>query len=349
MSLIFHFIFQMGDEDVNFRWFLDKFKNGKIEWDVFLQMMKVMISTDFSKSKELNFVLLEELKQFKELETEINILRQENESLKGELQRKYDLQQISLSNLDTDSDKDSNSNMDIVSEIKIVENSLEDTTQVQNSGIADFSSESQDSDFENRIEFKTENLNTDDNDFMTRIKIEELNSNESSPFISKEPLVNNEIFEVEELISDENPEDRIQVSKNVSVTLIPLSESTLKHYLKDNNKSINSNLNKRNSCEKCDKTFSSVQKLKLHVERIHEGLEKNKCNNCGKSFNFPTGLKRHIEQVHEVLKNHKCNQCDKRFYLPAGLKRHSDIVHRQYKVRTDNSIKFTCLRSSNFV
>ena len=58
MFLIFHFIFQMGDEDVNFRWFLDKFKNGKIEWDVFLQMMKVMISTDFSKSKELNFVLI---------------------------------------------------------------------------------------------------------------------------------------------------------------------------------------------------------------------------------------------------------------------------------------------------
>ena len=67
---------QKDDEDINFnfRWLLDKFKNGKMEWDVFFQMMKFMISKDFSKSKELNFVLLEEMKQFKELEIKKKLL-----------------------------------------------------------------------------------------------------------------------------------------------------------------------------------------------------------------------------------------------------------------------------------
>ena len=365
---------QKDDEDINFRWLLDKFKNGKMEWEVFFPMMKFMISKDFSKSKELNFVLLEEMKQFKECETEIRILRHENKSLKDELQRKNDSQPISLSNLDID--KDSDTHM----EIEIVENDLEDTSRLQNSGIVGFSSKSKNSNFENNIELKTEDLNLDENDFVTRIKIEEL-----------------------------NPLSDVQVSKDVYVALIPLSESTLKHYLKDNYKTVNSNLNinsvheaQRNhkcdqceksysrlshlirhrrtaheglkinprqykcdkceyasgylsnlkkhinrvhihegnsmrSCNMCDKTFSSFKYLRRHVKRIHEGLKKNnKCNKCSNSFYSPSGLNRHIREVHEGLKNHKCNECNKRFNRPHDLKRHFETKNHIKNIQRGN-------------
>ena len=81
------------DENVNFRWYLDMFKDDEMTWKIFFQMMKDMISfLDLVKSKKLIFDLLEELKGFKdkfsELEKSNDVLRKENENLKNELKTK---------------------------------------------------------------------------------------------------------------------------------------------------------------------------------------------------------------------------------------------------------------------
>ena len=73
------------DENVNFRWYLDMFKDDEMTWKIFFQMMKDMISfLDLVKSKKLIFDLLEELKGFKdkfsELEKSNDVLRKENEN-----------------------------------------------------------------------------------------------------------------------------------------------------------------------------------------------------------------------------------------------------------------------------
>ena len=84
------------NKHVSFQWFLDKVKNDEMTWEIFFQMMKMMISDDFSKSEEFNFVLLEELKGFKAVN---NILKMENGTLseeRNELQNKVNSQAILL-------------------------------------------------------------------------------------------------------------------------------------------------------------------------------------------------------------------------------------------------------------
>ena len=242
---------QKDDEDFNFRWFLDKFKCGKIDWEVFFQMMKVMISKDFSKSKELNFVLLEELKQYKEMETETNILRHQIEFLEGELQ----IKNYSQSNLDD--------------------------LEIQNS------------------EIKTEDLNLNDNLY----------------------------FEDEKFVNDVNPQDRGPVCKDVSVTLIPLSDSTLKRYLKEG---INSNSNK--SERKTKKTKKTITyERKRHIQKVHDGLKNHKCEQCDNKYSRSHDLKRHIERVHDGLKKYTCDKCEEAFSYPKQLNKHIKNIHGEEK------------------
>ena len=75
------------DENFNFHWYLDKFKNNEMTWEIFFQMMNDMISADFAKSKKLNIVLLEELRRYKELQAENNILKME---LQGKNEKELD-------------------------------------------------------------------------------------------------------------------------------------------------------------------------------------------------------------------------------------------------------------------
>ena len=85
--------FVHSNENVNFGCYLDKFKNDEITWEILFEKMKDWISKDFSKSKELNYLLLNELKILKEREAENNILKKENASLLEEnnkLQTKID-------------------------------------------------------------------------------------------------------------------------------------------------------------------------------------------------------------------------------------------------------------------
>ena len=87
------------NENVNFGCYLNKFKNDEIPWEIFFEKMNDCISKDFSKSKELNYLLLNELKTSKEHEAENNILKNENAALLEEnnkLQTKINSNAISI-------------------------------------------------------------------------------------------------------------------------------------------------------------------------------------------------------------------------------------------------------------
>ena len=49
-------------ENNDFDFYIQSLKDGLITWDFFIRIMKRMTRNDFSKSKQLNIVLLEELK-----------------------------------------------------------------------------------------------------------------------------------------------------------------------------------------------------------------------------------------------------------------------------------------------
>ena len=141
-------IYSENTGDVNFQLYFNMIKNDTITWEVFLHLMKDIITfLDLAKSKKLIFDLLEELKGFKdreleyveklkfdrinELEKSNDILRKENETLKkehDELQKKLASIYISEeSHVSYDNNKEFESKMEIMTDIKIEEFNINET------------------------------------------------------------------------------------------------------------------------------------------------------------------------------------------------------------------------------
>ena len=89
-------------------------------------------------------------------------------------------------------------------------------------------------------------------------------------------------------------------------------------------------------CSQCDKNpFYTEQKLKEHVEIVHEGKKipynfNNRidaCAECGENFSSKSRLNLHMISVHV----HKCPLCDRYFKDKDQLKNHVEIVHEGKK------------------
>jgi hypothetical protein len=89
-------------------------------------------------------------------------------------------------------------------------------------------------------------------------------------------------------------------------------------------------------CSQCDKNpFYTEQKLKEHVEIVHEGKKipynfNNRidaCAECGENFSSKSRLNLHMISVHV----HKCPLCDRYFKDKDQLKVHVEIVHEGKK------------------
>ena len=74
-----------------------------------------------------------------------------------------------------------------------------------------------------------------------------------------------------------------------------------------------SNLQK---CEHCNKTFSKVKTLKIHLKNVHDYENHEfKCDFCQKIFKSSESLKGHILRVHENRKLLKMYHMPKRTIL----------------------------------
>ncbi|MGH0141054.1 UNVERIFIED_CONTAM: hypothetical protein FKN15_032424 [Acipenser sinensis] len=75
-------------------------------------------------------------------------------------------------------------------------------------------------------------------------------------------------------------------------------------------------------CQLCDKAFSSVEKLKVHLYS-HTGERPYPCSHldCTKAFVSKYKLLRHMA-THSPEKIHKCNYCEKMFHRKDHLKNH---------------------------
>ena len=85
-------------------------------------------------------------------------------------------------------------------------------------------------------------------------------------------------------------------------------------------------------CNKCDKTFISVNEINKHKRLIHSNDRQFVCprSDCWKTFKRRDHLIRH-KQTHCSVKPFKCNQCYQRFSRRSHVNRHKRTVHQKNK------------------
>ena len=89
--------------------------------------------------------------------------------------------------------------------------------------------------------------------------------------------------------------------------------------------------------ELCGKSFASKQRLKSHVEAVHEGkklsVERLNCDLCDKSFASKQRLNSHIATIHEFdVRAFQCSFCPQTCTQEQALKNHIKRKHSDGKV-----------------
>ena len=121
-----------------------------------------------------------------------------------------------------------------------------------------------------------------------------------------------------------------------SSTLTPKNDfflnSTSNSNLRLHKKNVHEGL-KVHKCVYCNKDFSQLVALKVHINRLHEQKEKDeKCHLCDSAFKMKYDLERHIAGVHN--KNpYKCDFCSKTFGFKGNLDKHMDRMHKKSEKR----------------
>ena len=94
---------------------------------------------------------------------------------------------------------------------------------------------------------------------------------------------------------------------------------------------------KKHMCDKCDKSFFQLSKLKNHISSVHEKIKPYQCDQCPSAFAEKANLRNHISVVHEKNKPFVCDLCGKSFGAAHVLKDHS------CKLLPQNNIPTPCL------
>ena len=93
---------------------------------------------------------------------------------------------------------------------------------------------------------------------------------------------------------------------------------TNKRYLKDHVKRIHQPAKNKTvvQCDKCDKTFYTLQTIRMHLKWIHEKRKEVECHICKVILTNDLGLKNHIRRNHLLNENEtrvQCEICEKTF------------------------------------
>ncbi|XP_072166196.1 uncharacterized protein [Diadema setosum] len=84
----------------------------------------------------------------------------------------------------------------------------------------------------------------------------------------------------------------------------------------------------KHKCPHCGKVFVRRLSLKIHIQKVHEGVRKFHCQYCGRSMSTQGSLLDH-ERLHTGEKPYECSDCGKRFRLCQAYKTHKARKHSQ--------------------
>ncbi|XP_076039593.1 uncharacterized protein LOC143024615 [Oratosquilla oratoria] len=98
----------------------------------------------------------------------------------------------------------------------------------------------------------------------------------------------------------------------------------------------------RAQCSMCNKTFSSANGLKVHMETIHTKSQEYECPECKETFNQKGNMQNHYRRVHQGddARKLQCDICSKGFICPSDLRKHVERVH--LKVRKNEVMCEVC-------
>merc|ERR1712126_35314 len=82
---------------------------------------------------------------------------------------------------------------------------------------------------------------------------------------------------------------------------------------------------KKRDCDKCGKSFCSIQNLQRHINGVHLGVKFN-CTKCDQSFSQQSNLKCHIESVHDKTR-YQCKICSFSIARKLRMIEHLDQEH----------------------
>ena len=154
--------------------------------------------------------------------------------------------------------------------------------------------------------------------------------------------------------NNENVQNKVTTVSEMEITYKVNSSNSLSENLPQNRESEKQfneqpeltmpqdEVKKELTCEKCNKSFSSIGNLNNHKKHIHDRLKIYKCHRCEKSFNTKFSFKRHLEN-HSMkrtkrtkrsekknFKNFKCEICSNTFSYPNSLRLHQRTIHSDY-------------------
>ena len=93
-------------------------------------------------------------------------------------------------------------------------------------------------------------------------------------------------------------------------------------------------------CIHCDKLFVLRSDFTIHMNSVHEGMDKEKCicNICDKTLSL-CRIKAHIRSVHEGVKDHQCKTCGFRAAQSSDIKKHIKKFHTDI-IDIENPLNF---------
>ncbi|XP_058450245.1 zinc finger protein 501-like isoform X2 [Malaya genurostris] len=97
-------------------------------------------------------------------------------------------------------------------------------------------------------------------------------------------------------------------------------------------------------CRYCNKKFSKVASVVLHIKAIHIGERPYICEECGKDFTTNGSLKEH-QTTHSDERRFMCTQCSKGFKNLPALKNHIDTHSDTKYVCTHCGLKLNTKRT----
>ena len=297
--------------EIDFKYFIYLAFSKKMSWEMLGNLFEDLTQT-FTQAKDLNKVLLEELRLCKsklhedvtgvqEIENEISEIIDENiESMKDQEKQDFEINDTSEQDEPEVKSIEYDFEYDFVGSNGIETRRLALDTTIENGSEGP----------ESQHSFQNSTLPVHEEDEISDVK--EVQSENIVFHVVKEQHISR--------VQNEGTQFQCKQCDKV----FP-SKRGLKRHLKIHEDQ------KKYPCNKCDKVFANKSNLKRH-EHIHMDENPYRCNTCSKACSNISDLKRH-ERIHTGERPYKCKHCTKAFTNTSDFRRHERIHtgERPYK------------------